>query len=112
MSLLAKKCVPCERGTIPLTIQEAQNLLKEIPAWTLSPDVKKISKTFKFKNFAEALAFTNKIGAIAEAEGHHPDIELTWGKVGVTLATHSIGGLSVNDFILAAKIDQIREPVA
>lgn len=97
---------------MPLTLQEAQNFLKEVPMWTLSPDAKKISKTFKFKDFAEALAFTNAVGEIAEAEGHHPDIELKWGKVGIELTTHAIGGLSVNDFILAAKIDQIREPVA
>ena len=106
MALTDQKCVPCEAGTMPLTIQEAQNLLKEVSTWTLSPDAKKISKTFKFKNFAEALVFTNKVGAIAEAEGHHPDIALAWGKVGITLSTHSIGGLSENDFILAAKIDQ------
>ena len=92
---------------MPLTIQEAQALLKEIPSWILSPDSKNISKQFKFRNFAEALAFTNQVGEIAEAEGHHPGIALLWGKVGVTLSTHAIGGLSENDFILAAKIDQI-----
>ena len=107
MSLLAKKCVPCEGGTMPLTIQEAQTLLRNVPTWTLSLNAKKISKMFTFKNFAEALAFTNKVGEIAEAEGHHPDIELAWGKVGLTLSTHSIGGLSENDFILASKIDTI-----
>ncbi len=107
MKLIEQRCVPCEGGTMPLTIPEAQKLLEDIPLWTLVPDVKKISKTFKFKDFAEALAFTNKIGAIAESEGHHPDIALSWGKVDITLTTHAIGGLSVNDFILAAKIDQI-----
>ena len=82
-------------------------LMKDLNGWQLSPGVKKISKEFKFKNFAEALAFTDKVGAIAETEGHHPDIALSWGKVGITLSTHAIGGLSVNDFILAAKIDKI-----
>ncbi len=107
MSLLAKKCVPCEGGTMPLTIQQAEALMKEIRDWTLSRDAKKISKEMKFKDFAEALAFTNAVGKIAEAEGHHPDIALAWGKVGITLSTHSIGGLSENDFIVATKIDEI-----
>jgi 4a-hydroxytetrahydrobiopterin dehydratase len=107
MSLLEQKCVPCEGGTMPLTIPEAQKLLQEIPSWTLSPDVKNLSKSFKFKDFAEALAFTNKVGAIAEGEGHHPDIDLHWGRVGVSLTTHAIGGLSVNDFILAAKVEKL-----
>lgn len=92
---------------MPLTIPEAKKLLEETPSWTLSPDVKKMSKSFKFKDFAEALAFTNKVGVIAEAEGHHPDIALSWGKVGISLTTHAISGLSVNDFIVAAKIDAI-----
>lgn len=107
MTLASKKCVPCEGGTMPLTIQEAETLMKELTDWTLSPDAKKISKEFKFKNFVGALAFTNSAGAIAEEEGHHPDIALSWGKVGIELSTHSIGGLSENDFILAAKIDTI-----
>ena len=107
MSLLAKKCVPCEGSTMPLTIQQAEALMNELQGWTLSPDVKKIHKEMKLKDFAEALAFTNKVGVIAEAEGHHPDIALAWGKVGITLSTHSIGGLSMNDFILASKIDAI-----
>ena len=92
---------------MPLTIQQAETLMKEMNGWVLSPDAKKISKQFTFKNFAEALAFTNKVGAIAEEEGHHPDLALRWGKVGVELRTHAIGGLSENDFILAAKIDEI-----
>lgn len=104
MSLEERRCVPCEGGTMPLTIQEAETLMKELSGWELSPDAKKIEKEFKFKNFAEALAFANKVGAIAEAEGHHPDLMLAWGKVGIELTTHAIGGLSVNDFILAAKI--------
>ena len=92
---------------MPLTIQQAGALLKEVNDWTLSPDAKKISKEFKFKNFAEALAFANKVGALAEEEGHHPDLTVKWGKVGVELSTHSIGGLSENDFIIATKIDEI-----
>ena len=66
-----------------------------------------LERTFKFKDFAEALAFTNKVGGLAEAENHHPDIELSWGKVKITLLTHKIGGLSENDFIIAAKISDL-----
>lgn len=73
--------------------------------WILSDDAKRISKKYAFKDFKEALAFVNAVGAIAEQEGHHPDIELGWGKVSITLTTHAIGGLSQNDFIVAAKID-------
>ena len=75
--------------------------------WMLAEDAKSISKNFKFKDFKEALAFVNKVGDIAESEGHHPDIELGWGKVTITLSTHAIGGLSQNDFIVAAKINNI-----
>lgn len=107
VALSDQKCVPCEGGTMPLMIPEAQKLMKEVSGWTLSADAKKISKEYKFKNFAEALAFTNKIGAIAEEQGHHPDLVVKWGKVGVELTTHAIGGLSVNDFVLAAKIDKV-----
>lgn len=92
---------------MPLTIQDAGERLKELDNWTLSPDAKKLSKEFAFKDFREALAFANKIGGIAEEENHHPDLTVKWGKVGVELSTHSIGGLSENDFILAAKIDMI-----
>lgn len=104
--LTEQRCVPCEGGMMPLTIEEAEILQKQLDGWTLSPDVRKLTKSYKFKDFAEALAFTNKVGAIAENEGHHPDIGLHWGKVDVSLTTHAIGGLSPNDFILAAKIDK------
>lgn len=90
---------------MPLTIQEAGNLLTELQGWALSPDAKMISKKYTFKDFAEALSFANIVGAIAEEENHHPDIEIGWGKVLIKLATHSIGGLSENDFIVASKID-------
>lgn len=107
VTLRDKKCIPCEGGTMPLTIQRAQELMPEIQGWTLSPDARKISKDFTFRNFADALAFTIKVGACAEEEGHHPDILLKWGKVGIELSTHAIHGLSENDFILASKIDEI-----
>jgi 4a-hydroxytetrahydrobiopterin dehydratase len=107
MDLAQKKCVPCEGGAVPLERAEAETLLKQVSGWSLGADGKKISKEFKFKDFLEAMAFANKITPIAEAEGHHPDLSIGWGKVGVELTTHAIGGLSENDFILAAKIDTL-----
>lgn len=102
--LTQQHCVPCEGGVPPMSRAEAEAKLAEVPGWTLRDDAREISREFKFKNFKQALAFVNHIGAIAEAEGHHPDLELGWGRVGVRLSTHAIGGLSLNDFILAAKI--------
>ena|SRR3989344_3297914 len=104
--LAQKKCVACEGMVDPFVREEATVLLKQVNGWMLSEDAKSISKEFTFKNFAEALAFANKIGAIAEEEEHHPDLIVAWGKVGVVLTTHAIKGLSENDFILAAKIDE------
>lgn len=109
MSLLEQKCVPCEGGMLPLTIPQAQELLKELSYWNLSSDAKQINKTYKFKDWKEAHAFVNMVSDIAEGEGHHPDIDLHWGRVGVSLTTHAISGLSVNDFILAAKIDRLQQ---
>ena len=106
MELAQKKCVACEGGTAPLSREEAEVLLKQVSAWTLSGDSRWISKELKFKNFVEAMEFANKITSIAETEGHHPDLQVSWGKLVVELTTHAIGGLSENDFILAAKIDQ------
>ncbi len=105
MDLSQKHCVPCEGGVFPLARQESEPMMKEVPGWKLADDALSISRDFTFKNFADALAFANKIGAIAEEEGHHPDLTVSWGKVGVHLSTHAIGGLSENDFILAAKVD-------
>ena len=92
---------------MPLFRTKAEEYLKDTPGWSLSGDAKKITKTFTFKNFKEALGFANKVGDIAEAEGHHPDMLVGWGKVHIELTTHAIGGLSENDFILAAKIDAL-----
>lgn len=107
MDLAQKKCVACEGTEAPFVREEAVVLLKQVKDWQLSGDAKSISKEFSFKDFAEALAFVNAIGAIAEKEGHHPDIEFGWGRVKVTLATHAIKGLSENDFIVAAKVDEL-----
>lgn len=92
-----------------MTPDEVKPYLEEVKNWELQDDNKKIEKKFKFENFKTALDFVNQIGRIAEEEGHHPDIELGWGKVKVKLTTHAIGGLSVNDFILAAKINRITD---
>ena len=105
--LVTKHCVPCEGDTVPLFMQDAQEMMKEIPEWILWPDAKTISREFTFKNFAQAMAFANKVSDVAEAEGHHPDMLISWGRVEVELSTHAIGGLSENDFILAAKIDRV-----
>ena len=110
-NLLSKKCIPCEGGTPPLTEVEISEYLKQVSGWNVMIDhegeIKNIVKDFKFKDFAEAMAFANKIAALAEEEGHHPDLKVSWGKVGVELSTHAVGGLSENDFILAAKIDSL-----
>ncbi len=105
-NLKSKKCVPCEGGVKPLTPDEYGAYLRsELDGW-IDFEEKRIEKDYKFKNFKEALEFVNKVGVIAEEEGHHPDINLFgWNKVKLTLSTHAIGGLSENDFILASKID-------
>lgn len=107
MDLASKKCVPCEGHEKPFTRSQADDYLKQVDDWELVSDsTLRIRKKFKFKNFKEALGFVNKFGAIAEDEGHHPDINFGWGRAEITLYTHAIGGLSENDFILAAKIDK------
>jgi len=106
MDLAKQKCVPCEGTEAPLTKKEAEALMAQISGWQLAEDAKSISKQFKFKNFKEAIGFINRVGEIAESEGHHPDIHLTnYRQVRIDLSTHAIKGLSQNDFILAAKID-------
>ncbi len=104
--LIKQKCTPCHRGTDPLKgdeLQEYLHLLHE-EGWKLVKD-QKLEKEYSFPNFRHALIFTNIVGELAEREGHHPDIHLSWGKVKIVLWTHSIHGLSPNDFIIAAKID-------
>ena len=105
MSLLLKKCVPCEGGVTALSDEKVQAYMKEIPFWALSECGKSIKRSLKFKDFATALQFTNKVAQIAEEENHHPDIMLGWGYCDITLQTHAIGGLHENDFIVATKIN-------
>jgi 4a-hydroxytetrahydrobiopterin dehydratase len=103
MALASKHCVPCEGGTPPLSATEATALGLQVPQWTRVGD--RIHRTFSCADFVAAMVFVNAVAALAEAEGHHPDIHIHYNKVRLKLWTHAIGGLSENDFILAAKID-------
>ena len=106
--LTKKKCQPCEGGVDPVSPQEAKAQIEKLPGWSLSPDSKKIRKEWTVKDFATAIKFFNDVASVAESEDHHPDLHLTgYRKVAIELSTHAIGGLSENDFILAAKIDQL-----
>ena len=107
MTLGDKHCVPCEAGTKPLSMHEAKELLKQVVGWAPGEDGKWIVKQFKFSDFVEAMNFANKITPVAEREGHHPDLHISYGKVVVELSTHAIKELSENDFILASKIDSL-----
>jgi len=108
--LLNKKCVPCEGGALPFDISEIHKYQKKVDGWNILTDEKKIfflNKKFQFKNFLDSQNFVNKVGQISENEGHHPDISFGWGYAEIKITTHTIEGLSENDFILAAKIDQL-----
>lgn len=108
MDLLQKHCVPCEGGMPPLPDNEEDKLLKKVPGWFLIRDgTHRISRQFTFKNFKDAMRFVNHVADLAENEGHHPDIKIVWNKVQLDLFTHAVGGLSENDFIMAAKIHEI-----
>jgi 4a-hydroxytetrahydrobiopterin dehydratase len=107
MGLTAKTCTPCRGGVPPLAPDEAKRYLAEAPGWTLSHTATRIERKFEFKNFAQALEFANNIGAIAEREGHHPDICFGWGYCAVVFYTHKIKGLHENDFIMAAKVNEL-----
>jgi 4a-hydroxytetrahydrobiopterin dehydratase len=104
--LADKTCIPCMGGVPPLESKRIEELRKQTAAWQVVGD-KKLRRRFEFSDFASALAFTNRVGELAEAQGHHPDIYLAWGMVEITIWTHKIDGLTESDFILAAKIDKI-----
>ena len=104
--LADKKCVPCRGGTPPLKGKELKDLHKIVPQWNVV-EAHHLTREYKFPDFAQALEFVNRVGALAEEQGHHPDILLAWGKVGITLWTHKVDGLTESDFIMAAKIDRI-----
>src|SRR5438270_6891640 len=105
-SLADKKCVPCRGGVPPLKGQELDAIHQSVPKWTVV-DEHHIRRDFKFEDFQQALDFVNRVGALAEEQGHHPDIFLAWGKVEITLWTHKIDGLTESDFIMAAQIDRL-----
>jgi len=106
--LASKKCVPCEGGISALSPADAKALLKQTQGWEFAQGGKAIKRRFTFKNFTAALALVNKVGDIAESEGHHPDITFGWGYAEFTLWTHVIKGLHENDFIMASKINALQ----
>jgi len=106
-ALAEKECVPCKDGVPPVKGHDLQTLAAQLnPAWRVIQE-HHLEREFKFQDFREALNFTNKIGELAEEQGHHPDIYLSWGKVKVTIWTHKIDGLTESDFVLAAKMDRL-----
>ena len=106
-TLADKTCTPCRGGIPPLTPDEAAALHGQAPEWALLDDAKRIERSYKFRNFAQALEFVRQAGELAEAQGHHPDISFGWGYATVSLRTKKIKGLHENDFIMAAKFDRI-----
>ncbi len=107
-NLLNQKCVPCEGGVEPLSRADAEDYLAEVSGWTMDSEAKKISKEFKYQDFIGAINFVERVADVAEMEGHHPDIHIHYNKVTLELWTHAINGLSQNDFIVAAKVDQVK----
>jgi 4a-hydroxytetrahydrobiopterin dehydratase len=104
--LATKKCVPCRGGVPALRGEQIRNLIAQLDGWEAVHE-HHLAKNVTFPDFVSALAFVNRIGELAEAEGHHPDLYLTWGKVGIQIWTHKIDGLTESDFVLAAKIDRL-----
>ena len=107
--LYDKKCEVCEVGAPQATDEQIEEYMKALPDWEIieEKEIRKLKRSYTFKNFAQALEFTDKIGALAESEGHHPFITLTWGRMTLKWWTHKIKGLHLNDFIMAAKSDQL-----
>ena len=107
--LASKTCVPCRGGVPPLKGKELAEVHKQLPEWAHWNVVNEhhLTRTYTFPDFKSALSFVNQVGAIAEEQGHHPDIFLAWGKVEITLSTHKVDGLTESDFIMAAKFDQL-----
>jgi 4a-hydroxytetrahydrobiopterin dehydratase len=107
--LASKTCVPCRGGVPPLEGEELEALSRQVPKWEVVEE-HHLKREFRFGNFREALAFVNRVGELAEEQGHHPDIAFGWGRVEVTIFTHKIDGLTESDFILAAKVDRLPRP--
>ena len=111
-SLVDRTCIPCRGGIPSLHPEEVDRLHKQVPEWAIRDEAHRIERTFRFGNFAEAFAFVRKAVDLAEAEGHHPDISFGWGYTTVSLQTKKINGLHENDFIMAAKLDDIAQNLA
>ena len=107
--LLEIKCEACQRGAPTVTAEESREFHAQVPEWALvvRDEIRRLERDFSFQNFVDALRFTNAVGALAEEEGHHPALLTEWGSVRVTWWTHKIGGLHRNDFIMAAKTDEL-----
>lgn len=107
--LAGKECVACRGDTPPLRGEEVERLARELPDWEVVEE-HHLSRTFRFKNFREALTFVNRVGELAEEQNHHPDVSLGWGRVELTVFTHKIDGLTESDFVFAAKVDRLPAP--
>ena len=107
--LADKKCVPCEGGVDPMLPHDAEEMLKRLDEWSLIDGAHLLAKHFVFPDFKHTMVFVNEVARVAEEEGHHPDMTVSYGSVTIELMTHAIGGLSENDFILAAKIDRLEK---
>ena len=107
MNLTAKKCTPCQGGVPPMSCDIAERYITNVSGWELLENATKVKRTYKFNNFKDALSFTQKVGELCEAEGHHPDITVGWGYAKVVFQTHKINGLHENDFIMAAKVNAL-----
>jgi 4a-hydroxytetrahydrobiopterin dehydratase len=110
-TLIEKTCTPCRGGVPPLTCDEAERFHAQSPHWALVDDARRIERSFRFRNFREALTFVQQVSELAEAEAHHPDISFGWGYATVSLQTKKIKGLHENDFIMAVKIDRIADSI-
>ena len=111
-SLVSKSCTPCRGGVPPLTPEEVETHRRQTPEWAVLDEGRRIERSYRFKNFAQAFAFVKRAGDLAEEEGHHPDITFGWGYATVSLQTKKIKGLHENDFIMAAKLDRIADGLA
>ena len=111
-TLAEKTCTPCRGGVPPLSADEALRLQRQAPGWELRDDAHRIERTFRFRNFREALAFVQRVGELAETKGHHPDVSFGRGYATVSLSTKKIKGLHENDFIMASKIDRMLDQPA
>jgi 4a-hydroxytetrahydrobiopterin dehydratase len=110
--LAEKTCTPCRGGVPPLAVEEARRYAADVPDWELADEGRKIQRRYRFANFREAMEFVARVGALAEREGHHPDIAFGWGYASISLHTKKIKGLHENDFIMAAKIDRLAQEPA